>query len=78
MNAAEFTEAMAEFTSKPAAQIGMTDGLAQIGVDSVGIFEFLMKIEDRTGGGDVEVTGEVRTVQDLFDAVQDAADAVSA
>lgn len=77
MNAVEFTEALAEFTSKSADQMDMSDGLEQIGVDSVSVFEFLMKIEERTGG-DVEVTERVKTVQDLFDAVQDAADAVSA
>ena len=50
--------------------IGVSDG-------SVGVFKFLKKIENRPGGGDVEVTKEVRTVQNLLDAVQDDSDAVS-
>ena len=49
-----------------------------VGVDSVGVFKFLKKSENRPGGGDVEVTKEVRTVQDLLDAVRDDIDAVSA
>lgn len=78
MNAAEFTAALAEFAAKPAAEIEMTDGLEAIGIDSIGVFEFLMTIEDRTGGVQVEVSEDVETVQDLYDAVLDAVDAVAA
>ncbi|MBM7411140.1 acyl carrier protein [Clavibacter michiganensis] len=78
MNAAEFAEALAEYSSKPADEIEMQDGLRDIGVDSVSIFEFSMKIEDRIGGTAVELTEDVKTVQDLFEAVQDAAEEASA
>lgn len=76
MTESEFTEALAEFTSKSGADLQMSDVLADVGVDSIGVFEFLMKIEDVVGS-DATVDESISTVQDLYDAVQDMADANS-
>lgn len=74
MTEQEFKDAIAEFTAKTADTIEMSDGLEDIGIDSIGIFEFLMKIEDVVGSDDIEITEDAETVQDLYDAVLEAAD----
>lgn len=72
MNETEFLEALAEFTTKSADQLEFSDGLREIGVDSIGVFEFVMKIEDVVA--DVQVPEAAETVQDLYDSVLDAAE----
>ncbi|WP_025273142.1 acyl carrier protein [Haloglycomyces albus] len=74
MNETDFREALEEFTDKKADELDMTDDLAEIGADSIALFEFMMKIEDVIGPQGVDVTDEIASVQDLFDCVQDAAE----
>ncbi len=68
MTEKEFMEALAEFTSKTAVDLRMADDLAAVGVDSIGMFEFQMKVEDAVGP-DVEIHEDVKSVQDLYDCV---------
>ncbi|WP_100448682.1 acyl carrier protein [Glycomyces xiaoerkulensis] len=74
MTESEFKNALAEFTTKTAGELAMTDDLEEIGVDSIGVFEFMMKIEDTVGKQGVEVTDSLVSVQDLYDRVQEAAE----
>lgn len=71
MNEQTFLDTLAPFTAVPADALALTDDLAQIGVDSISIFEFVMQIEDLLGHS-VEVTDQVVTAQDLYDAVLQA------
>ncbi len=64
----EFKKKLAEFTSKGEDEFAMSDDLLDIDLDSLGIYEFLMEIED-TVGQDVDVSESVTTVQDLYDLV---------
>lgn len=73
MTETEFKQALAEFTDKTPETLAMTDDLAEIGVDSIAVYEFMMTIEDVVGEG-VEVDDAVASVQDLFERVQDAAE----
>ena len=75
MNAAEFITALAEFADKPVDAITMADDLEAIGIDSNGVFEFLMNLETTLGIGQIEVSESVQSVQDLHEAVLDAVDA---
>ena len=43
-----------------------------VGLDSIGVFEFAMKLEDELGQT-IQFTDNVTTVQDLFDCVEEAA-----
>lgn len=74
MTEEEFKEALAEFTSKSADELLMGDDLAELGVDSIAVYEFIMKIEDVVGQQDLEVTDSVTSVQDLYDRVLEAAE----
>ncbi|NLI85143.1 MAG: acyl carrier protein [Propionibacterium sp.] len=69
MTEEQFKEALAELAELPAAELTMTDTLAAAGIDSIGIFEFLMKLEDVVGDHEIEVNHDVRSLQDLYDAV---------
>ncbi|WP_030160857.1 acyl carrier protein [Glycomyces sp. NRRL B-16210] len=73
MTETEFKKALAEFTDKTAEELAMGDDLAEVGVDSIAVYEFMMTIEDVIGEG-VEVDDSVASVQDLFERVQDAAE----
>ncbi|WP_164545015.1 acyl carrier protein [Antribacter gilvus] len=73
MTEPEFKSALAEFTSKPADELEMTDDLSEIGVDSISIFEFMIKVEDVVGRQGVDMGDSVSTVQDLYDTVLEAA-----
>lgn len=77
MTETEFKKALAEFTDKTAEELAMGDDLAEVGVDSIAVYEFMMTIEDVIGEG-VEVDDSVASVQDLFERVQDAAEHQSA
>lgn len=72
MNETQFKDALAEFTAKTADQLEMTDDLVALGVDSIGVFEFMMKVEDQTGIT-FDVDDTVASVQDLYDCVLEAA-----
>lgn len=72
MNETQFKDALAEFTAKTADQLEMTDDLVALGVDSIGVFEFMMKVEDQTGIA-FDVDDTVASVQDLYDCVLEAA-----
>lgn len=72
MTEEQFKAALAEFTSKTAEQLEMSDDLAQLGVDSIGVFEFMIKVEDVIGAG-LDVDDSIATVQDLYECVLDAA-----
>ncbi|MFT4295999.1 MAG: acyl carrier protein [Micropruina sp.] len=71
MNEEEFKGIIEEFTEKPAAELSMDDDLGAVGVDSIGMFEFLLKLEGVLGEHRIEVTPEVETLADLYDAVLD-------
>lgn len=77
MTETAFFEALAEFTTRTPETLAMSDVLAEIGADSIGILEFSMKIEDQLGRS-VQFSDQVSTVQDLFDCVEDASRALSA
>lgn len=68
----DFKQALAPFTSKGLSELAMTDDLAQLGVDSIGVLELTMNIEDEIGSS-VEITDALVTVQDLYDCVAEAA-----
>ncbi|MFD0556976.1 phosphopantetheine binding protein [Stackebrandtia endophytica] len=74
MTEAEFKEALAEFTTKTADELLMSDDLSELGVDSIAVYEFVMKIEDVVGRQDIEVTDTVSNLQDLYDRVLEAAE----
>lgn len=71
MTELEFLEALAEFTKKAAGALQVSDVLAELGVDSIGIFEFAMKVEDLTGQA-VDISRPISTLQDLYDCVLDS------
>ena len=64
-----FTTTLAEFTAVDAPALRMDHDLREIGLDSVGAFEFLMRVEDLTGRSGIELDEGIETVQDLYDAV---------
>ena len=68
MNEQDFRNALEEFTSKKADELSLGDDLAALGVDSIGIFEFQMKVEPWVGT-DMEIHEDVKSVQDLYDCV---------
>lgn len=74
MTETEFKKALAEFSDKSADELSMGDDLAEIGVDSIAVYEFVMTIEDVVGRQDLDVTDAVTTVQDLYDRVLEAAE----
>lgn len=74
MTETEFKEALAEFTTKTADELLMSDDLSELGVDSIAVYEFVMKIEDVVGRQDIEVTDTVSNLQDLYDRVLEAAE----
>lgn len=76
MNETTFLEALAEFTVLTPDTLNLSHNLAEIGVDSIGIFEFSMKVEEELGHG-VQFNGQLTTVQDLFDCIEDASRAVT-
>ena len=47
-----------------------------MGLDSIGVFEFSMKLEDELGQT-IQFTDKVTTVQDLFDCLEEAAQPVT-
>lgn len=71
MTEQEFKEALAEFTTKTPEQLEFSDDLAELGVDSIGVFEFCMKVEDAIDAP-LQITESVKTVHDLFDCVVEA------
>ncbi|HEU5129947.1 MAG TPA: acyl carrier protein [Glycomyces sp.] len=74
MNETQFKTALAEFTTKSADELAMTDDLAALGVDSVGVFEFVMKVEDATGRQGIEIDESIASVHDLYECVLEAAE----
>ncbi|WIY83741.1 acyl carrier protein [Propionimicrobium sp. PCR01-08-3] len=78
MTEEQFKEAIAEFADKPAHELTMTEAIDAVGIDSISMFEFLMKLEDIIGEHDVDVTPQIVTLQDLYDAVADGADSNAA
>jgi acyl carrier protein len=74
MTETEFKNALAEFAAKTAGELAMTDDLADIGVDSIAVFEFMMTIEDVVGPQGLEVTDGLSTLQDLYDCVLESAE----
>ncbi|GAB3166466.1 hypothetical protein GCM10027059_25600 [Myceligenerans halotolerans] len=73
MNETEFKEALAAFATKSADELTMADELDEIGIDSISVFEFMIRIEDRVGEHATKIDDDLATVQDLFDHVQKAA-----
>ena len=71
MTETDFIAALAEFTTRTPETLSMSDDLAEVGVDSIGVFEFSMRVEDELGQA-IQFSDSVRTVQDLFDCVEDA------
>lgn len=64
----EFKAVLAPFTGKTAEELGMDDDLDSIGVDSIGVFEVVMQLEDAIGRG-IDLSDQLRTVQDLYDCL---------
>jgi acyl carrier protein len=73
MTETEFKEALAAFATKTADEVEMTDELDEIGVDSISVFELMIKIEDQVGQHATKVDDDMLTVQNLYDHVQKAA-----
>ncbi len=71
MTEIDFITALAEFTTRTPETLTLQDDLAAVGVDSIGIFEFSMKVEDELGR-EIQFNENVKTVQDLFDCINDA------
>ncbi len=67
----EFLATLAEFTTRTPETLTFADGLAEVGVDSIGVFEFSMKVEDELGKP-IQFTDGVRTVQDLYECIEQA------
>ncbi|MDO5093106.1 MAG: acyl carrier protein [Propionibacteriaceae bacterium] len=67
----DFLTALAEFTTRTPETLALSDDLAAVGVDSIGVFEFSMKIEDELGQP-IQFNDNVKTVQDLYACVEDA------
>jgi acyl carrier protein len=74
MNETEFKQALAPFSSEAAEDLALTDDLAEVGVDSIAVYEFIMTIEHLIGPQDPDLTDNVKSVQDLYDCVLEAAD----
>ncbi|MFV0461313.1 MAG: acyl carrier protein [Actinomycetales bacterium] len=74
MNEADFLAMVAPFTTKTVAELSLTDDLGDLGMDSISVFEILMKVEDDAGISGVTVTEAATTVQDIYDAVTAAAE----
>lgn len=68
MTEIDFITALAEFTTRTLETLTLQDDLAAVGVDSIGIFEFSMKVEDELGR-EIQFNENVKTVQDLFDCI---------
>ncbi|MDO5084145.1 acyl carrier protein [Arachnia propionica] len=66
-----FRNALADFTIRTPETLQFSDNLAEIGVDSIGVFEFAMRVEEELGRS-VQFNDQVTTVQDLFDCLEDA------
>ncbi len=71
MTETDFIASLAEFTTRTPETLTFTDELEAVGVDSIGIFEFTMKVEEELGRP-VEFTDRIATVQDLYDCVEAA------
>lgn len=67
----DFLAALAEFTTRTPDTLTFSDNLVEVGADSISIFEFSMKIEDELGRP-IQFTDRVRTVQDLYQCVEQA------
>ncbi|HIW61495.1 MAG TPA: acyl carrier protein [Candidatus Stackebrandtia excrementipullorum] len=74
MDETRFKKALEEFTTKSADEMTMSDDLVEIGMDSIGVFEFVMKVEDEIGQRGVEIDESIASVQDLYDRVLDVVD----
>lgn len=74
MNETAFKEALAAFATKSADELAMTDELDEIGVDSISVFELMIKIEDTVGEHATKIDDDMATVQDLYDHVQKVAE----
>ncbi|GAB4084601.1 hypothetical protein GCM10028784_12310 [Myceligenerans cantabricum] len=74
MTETAFKEALAGFATKSAEELAMTDELEEIGVDSISVFELMIKIEDQVGEHATTIDGDMSTVQNLYDHVQKAAE----
>ena len=72
MTEIDFITALAEFTTRTPETLPLADDMDAVGLDSIGVFEFAMKLEDELGQT-IQFTDNVTTVQDLFDCVEEAA-----
>ncbi|WP_130873386.1 acyl carrier protein [[Pseudopropionibacterium] massiliense] len=72
MTEIDFITALAEFTTRTPETLTLADDMDAVGLDSIGVFEFAMKLEDELGQT-IQFTDNVTTVQDLFDCVEEAA-----
>lgn len=66
----QFVEEMAEFTAKESREIEMSNSPDEIGMDSIGVFEFLMKLEGILDVEGLNITDAVSSVEDLYDEVR--------
>ena len=76
MTEIDFITAVAEFTTRTPETLTLEDDLNVVGLDSIGVFEFSMKLEDELGQT-IQFTDKVTTVQDLFDCLEEAAQPVT-
>ena len=67
----DFLAALAEFTTRTPETLTLSDVLEDVGVDSIGVFEFSMKVEEEIGQY-IQFTDSLRTVQDLYECVEQA------
>ncbi|RPF22271.1 phosphopantetheine-binding protein [Myceligenerans xiligouense] len=74
MNETAFKEALATFATEPAENLSMTDELDEIGIDSISVFELMIKLEDVVGEHATKIDDDMSTVQDLYDHVRKAAE----
>ena len=65
MTETNFITALAEFTTRTPETLTFEDDLTAVGLDSIGVFEFSMKLEDELGQT-IQFTDNVTTAQDLF------------
>ena len=72
MTEIDFITALAEFTTRTPETLTLADDMDAVGLDSIGVFEFAMKLEDELGQT-IQFTDNVTTAQDLFDCVEEAA-----
>ncbi|MFU8813708.1 MAG: acyl carrier protein [Pseudomonadales bacterium] len=67
---AEITGILAGFLSKPVPLTGDTDMVADLGLESVQVMEFVMEVEDHYDIAlDLESLSHVRTISQLANAV---------